>query len=170
VRDHVYTTKTYHDSFDPIRAIRTKEYSYIENYVPRPLLDLPWDIEESPSGLAVAPLVSAPRPGRELYDLRADPTETKNLLATRNDDIAETDAATGAAARETDAIAADLAVRLNDWRERTGDVIPSDFAGTRIAERYTETYLQIHRTTPTSRSAIATDRGIEDEVEPGLTS
>ena len=32
VRDHVYTTKTYHDSFDPIRAIRTKDFSYIENY------------------------------------------------------------------------------------------------------------------------------------------
>ena len=81
VRDHVYTTKTYHDSFDPIRAIRTKDFSYIENYARRPLLDLPWDIEESPSGHAVAPLVTAPRPERELYDLRADPTETNNLLA-----------------------------------------------------------------------------------------
>jgi len=148
VRDHVYTTKTYHDSFDPIRAIRTKEYSYIENYVPRPLLDLPWDIEESPSGLAVAPLVTGPRPERELYDLRADPTETTNLLA--GDDAS------------ADEIAADLAVRLYDWRQRTGDVIPSEFAGTRIAERYTETYLHIHHTKPTSRSAIATDRGIED--------
>lgn len=148
VRDHVYTTKTYHDSFDPIRAIRTKEYSYIENYVPRPLLDLPWDIEESPSGLAVAPLVAGPRPERELYDLRADPTETTNLLAD-DDAIA-------------DEIAADLAVRLHDWRQRTGDVIPSEFAGTRIAERYTETYLHIHHRKPSSRSAIAADRGIED--------
>jgi len=156
VRDHVYTTKTYHDSFDPIRAIRTKDYSYIENYVPRPLLDLPWDIEESPSGIAVAPYVTAPRPQRELYDLRADPTETSNLL----------DAATG----DSDAIAADLAVRLHDWRQRTGDVIPSEFAGTRISVRYTETYLQIHRSTPTSRSAIAVDRGIEEEAEPGLGS
>jgi arylsulfatase A-like enzyme len=148
VRDHVYTTKTYHDSFDPIRAIRTKEYSYIENYVARPLLDLPWDIEESPSGLAVAPLVTGPRPDRELYDLRTDPTETTNLLA--NDDVSAAE------------IAADLAVRLHDWRQRTGDVIPSDFAGTRIAERYTETYLHIHHMMPSSRSAIATDRGIED--------
>ncbi|MGB9225608.1 sulfatase family protein [Mycobacterium sp.] len=152
-RDHVYTTKTYHDSFDPIRAIRTKEYSYIENYVPRPLLDLPFDIEESPSGVAVAPFVKAPRPERELYDLRTDPTETTNLLA-------------GDASREADAVAADLAVRLHDWRQRTGDVIPSDFAGTRIAMRYTETYLRIHHSTPTSRSAIAVDRGIEDEVTP----
>ncbi|MBO0863740.1 MAG: sulfatase [Mycobacterium sp.] len=152
VRDYVYTAKTYHDSFDPIRAIRTKEYSYIENYMQRPLLDLPWDIEESPSGQAVAPLVTAPRPDRELYDLRADPTETDNLL--NSDD-------TGNANH----IAADLAVQLHDWRQRTGDVIPSDFAGSRIAARYTETYLKIHGKPSTSRSAIAADRGVEDEVK-----
>jgi arylsulfatase A-like enzyme len=152
MREHVYTTKTYHDSFDPIRAIRTKDFSYIENYAQRPLLDLPWDIEESPSGHAVAPLVTAPRPERELYDLRADPLETNNLLVGDGSDGAE-------------AIAADLAVRLHDWRQQTGDVIPSDFAGSRIAARYTETYLRIHEMTPTSRSAIAIDRGIEDEVK-----
>jgi arylsulfatase A-like enzyme len=152
VRDHVYTTKTYHDSFDPIRAIRTKDFSYIENYAHRPLLDLPLDIEQSPSGHAVAALVSAPRPERELYDLRADPTETTNLLA---------DGATEGA----NAIAADLAVRLHDWRQKTGDVIPSDFAGSRIAARYTETYLQIHHKAPSSRSAIAADRGVEDGVK-----
>jgi arylsulfatase A-like enzyme len=151
VRDHVYTSKTYHDSFDPIRAIRTKEFSYIENYARRPLLDLPWDIEESPSGHAVAPLVTAPRPERELYDLRADPTETNNLLA-------------GDGLNGADLVAADLAVRLHDWRQQTNDVIPSDFAGSRIAARYTETYLRIHQRVPTSRSAIAGDRGIEDEV------
>ncbi len=151
VRDHLYTTKTYHDSFDPIRAIRTKEFSYIENYTRRPLLDLPWDIQESPSGHAVAPLVTAPRPERELYDLRADPTETNNLLS--------------GGTEGAEAIAVDLAVRLHDWRQQTGDVIPSDFAGSRIAARYTETYLQIHEMTPTSRSAIAVDRGIEDEVK-----
>jgi arylsulfatase A-like enzyme len=151
VRDHVYTTKTYHDSFDPIRAIRTKDFSYIENYAHRPLLDLPWDIEESPSGHAVAPLVKAPRPERELYDLRVDPSETNNLLG-------------GDGLDGADAIATDLAVRLHDWRQQTGDVIPSDFAGSRIAARYTETYLQIHKKVPTSRSAIAVDRGIEDGV------
>jgi arylsulfatase A-like enzyme len=148
VREQVYTMKTYHDSFDPIRAIRTKDYSYIENYAARPLLDLPWDIEESPSGQVVAPLVTGPRPQRELYDLRTDPTETTNLL-TGDDPSA-------------DAIAADLAVRLHDWRQRTGDVIPSEFAGNRIAVRYTETYLQIHHVKPSSRSAIAVDRGIEE--------
>jgi arylsulfatase A-like enzyme len=152
VRDHVYTGKTYHDSFDPIRAIRTKDFSYIENYAHRPLLDLPWDIEASPSGHAVAPLVKAPRPERELYDLRTDPAEADNLLA---EDGTKVD----------DAIAADLAVRLQDWRQQTGDVIPSEFAGSRIAARYIETYLQIYEKTLTSRSAIATDRGFEGEVK-----
>jgi arylsulfatase A-like enzyme len=153
VRDHVYTAKTYHDSFDPIRAIRTKDFSYIENYAHRPLLDLPWDIEASPSGHAVAPLVRAPRPERELYDLRTDPAEADNLLA-------------GDGTEVDDAIAADLAVRLHHWRQQTGDVIPSDFAGSRIAARYIETYLQIYEKTLTSRSAIAADRGIEDDFTP----
>jgi arylsulfatase A-like enzyme len=148
VREQVYTSKTYHDSFDPIRAIRTKEYSYIENYARRPLLDLPWDIEESPSGKAVAPFVGRLRPQRELYDLLDDPTETNNLLVGDDTDRSE-------------AIADELAVQLHDWRQKTGDVIPSEFAGTRISIRYTETYLRIHGLAPTSRSAIAAERGVQ---------
>ncbi len=152
VRDHVYTEKTYHDSYDPIRAIRTKQFSYIENYANRPLLDLPWDIEESTSGKAVEPFVSGPRPGRELYDLVEDPRELNNLLAGDSTDRAE-------------AIADSLAVHLTEWRQKTNDVIPSEFAGTRISIRFTETYLNIHRgRTPTSRSAIAAERGIEDQA------
>jgi arylsulfatase A-like enzyme len=149
IRSEVYTTKTYHDSFDPIRAIRTKEYSYIENYAPRPLLDLPWDIADSPPGRALGAAVSEPRPDRELYDLVADPTERNNLLGPGATDKAE-------------AIAENLALLLNDWRQKTLDVIPSEFAGTRISERYTQTYLSIHGRPATSRSAIAADRGITD--------
>jgi hypothetical protein len=145
----VYSTKTYHDSFDPIRAIRTKEFSYIENYAVRPLLDLPWDIADSAPGAVVGPNSRGPRPDRELYDLRADPGESDNLL-------------NGSSTAETDKIARDLALLLNDWREKTNDVIPSEFAGTRISERYTQTYLTIKEWPALSRSAIATDRGIED--------
>jgi len=153
IRTAVYTTKTYHDSFDPIRAIRTKDYSYIENYADRPLLDLPWDIADSAPGRIMAPQVRERRPQRELYDLRIDPTERRNLLG-------------DGAADGIEAIAGDLALLLDDWRVKTNDVIPSDFAGTRISERYTETYLRIHRGAITSRSAIATDRGIEDDHRP----
>jgi arylsulfatase A-like enzyme len=149
-RSEVYTTKTYHDSFDPIRGVRTKEYSYVENYAVRTLLDLPWDIADSAPGLAVAPLAQEPRPQRELYDLLEDPGELHNLLGPDATDKAE-------------AVANELALLLHDWRQKTNDVIPSEFAGTRIAERYTETYLRIHGPSVTSRSAIAADRGIEDE-------
>ncbi|TRW88014.1 sulfatase [Mycolicibacterium sp. 018/SC-01/001] len=154
VRTAVYTTKTYHDSFDPIRAVRTKRYSYIENYAPRPLLDLPWDIADSAPGRAVEPLVSTPRPERELYDLAADPTESHNLLEAHPSDEAE-------------AIGSDLALLLNDWRESVGDVIPSDFAGTRIAARYTETYLLVRDIELPSRRAIAGERGIPESEQTG---
>lgn len=150
VRTAVYTTKTYHDSFDPIRAIRTKEFSYIENYAQRPLLDLPWDIAESAPGRIVGPRSATPRPERELYDLRTDPSERNNLLTSHDNGDAET-------------VAGDLALLLDEWRVKTNDVIPSDFAGTRISERYTETYLRIQGRAVTSRSAIAAERGIDDE-------
>ena len=151
VRTEAYTAKTYHDSFDPIRAIRTKEYSYIENYAKRPLLDLPWDIAESAPGRTVARIVDGrPRPERELYDLVNDPGETHNLLGSEATDKAE-------------AVADDLALLLNSWRQKTNDVIPSEFAGTQIAARYTETYLQIHGQHLASREAIAHDRGVEND-------
>ena len=146
----VYTTKTYHDSFDPIRAIRTKEYSYIENYAARPLLDLPWDIADSAPGMAVAPLTAArgrsancttystTRPNREICSARTRQTRRRRSPTSSR-------------------------CCCNDWRQKTNDVIPSDFAGTRISERYTETYQRIHGRALTSRSAIAAERGIEDE-------
>ncbi len=111
VRREVFTEKTYHDSFDPARAIRTKEYSYIENYAPPRLVDLPLDVQDSPSGKAVALLAAGPRPARELYALGEDPTELNNLLV---DDEG----------CELEAIVNELALRLHQWRERTGDVIP----------------------------------------------
>ncbi|MBJ7339622.1 sulfatase [Mycolicibacterium sp.] len=151
VRTEVYTTKTYHDSFDPIRAIRTKDFSYLENYANRPLLDLPLDIEASAPGRAVAPLSAAPRPSRELYDLRIDPTEQNNLL-------------TGVVSSEAESIANELALLLHEWREKTHDVIPSEFAGTRISARYTETYMHINALQLPSRSALAAGRGIADDV------
>jgi len=147
VRSEVYTAKTYHDSFDPIRAIRTKEFSYIENYASRPLLDLPWDIADSAPGAVVEPLTRARRPGRELYDLRDDPTESRNLLGIE-------------ASGRAEAIAAELALRLESWRQKTNDVIPSEFAGTRISDRYTDTYQRIHGYHLVSRSAMATERGV----------
>ncbi|MGE2833087.1 sulfatase family protein [Mycobacterium sp. SMC-4] len=150
VRDAVYSMKTYHDSFDPIRAVRTTRYSYIENYATRPLLDLPWDIADSAPGRALAPLVHDRRPQRELYDLIADPTETRNLLGPD-------------AGEEAQAIGNELALLLDSWRQKTNDVIPSEFAGTRIAERYTETYRHIQGIELPSRKAGAAERGLHQD-------
>ena len=102
----------------------------------------------------MAPLVAGQRPERELYDLVQDPEESHNLLGPDPTDKAEE-------------IANDLALLLNDWRQKTNDVIPSEFAGNRISERYTETYLRIHGRPVTSRSAIAAERGIEVDHSSG---
>jgi arylsulfatase A-like enzyme len=149
-RTEVYTMKTYHDSFDPIRAIRTKDYSYIENYAVRPLLDLPWDIADSAPGRVLGPLTQTPRPERELYDLTVDPTESVNLLGPEATDKAE-------------AVGTELSLLLNDWRQKTQDVIPSDFAGTRIADRYSATYAHIKGLEIPSRSANAAERGLNQD-------
>ena len=63
-----------------------------------------------------------------------------------------------------EAIAEELAAQLHAWRQKTGDVIPSEFAGSRIAARYTETYFAVNGLTLTSRSAIAVERGVDNEV------
>ena len=153
VRREVFTEKTYHDSFDPMRAIRTKEYSYIENYAPRHLIDLPLDIQDSPSGKAVAELAAGPRAPRELYDLLEDPSELNNLLVGEHDDRSER-------------IAHELALRLHQWREWTGDVCPSEFVGPRIlferTEIYVEASVRILGVRPTESSPIGTERGLRE--------
>ena len=153
VRHEVFTEKTYHDSFDPMRAIRTNEYCYIENLAPEQLVDLPLDVKGSPSGKAVAPFVTGPRPARELYDLAEDPSELNNLL-------------TGELPDSAAEIADDLAVRLHMWREQTGDVCPSQFAGPRIlvssTQAYVEASLQILGIRPSEQSHLGTGRGMRE--------
>ncbi|MXP21350.1 sulfatase-like hydrolase/transferase [Gordonia sp. HNM0687] len=121
VRTEVFTEKTYHDDFDPIRAVRTGEYSYIENYADRPILLLPRDIADSPSARAIDhESARSPRPARELYALAVDPDEHHNLA----DDPAYA---------ETQRI---LAETLAQWRSRTDDILPDDTEGAAVAERF----------------------------------
>lgn len=124
-RAEVFTEKTFHDTFDPIRAVRTKEFSYIENYARRPLLDLPLDIQHSLSGTALGGDHLEPRPSRELYHLVDDPDERENLA----------DRPEYARRR------AELAGLLRAWRERTGDVLPSEEEGTAYARDAMAKYL-----------------------------
>jgi arylsulfatase A-like enzyme len=89
------------------RCIRTHRYKYIRNYDDGPLLQLPTDIEASPTRREMGDDHLAPRPKLELYDLDADPLETENLAG--QPDHAETER--------------DLAARLDRFLEATDDPI-----------------------------------------------
>ena len=124
VRTEVFTEKTYHDNFDPIRAVRTDRFSYIENYASRPALSLPLDIRDSPSARALDGSQDLPRAPRELYDLTTDPLELNNLI----DDPDLSD------------VVADLSGRLTRWRTETGDNLPSETDGNSIAHDFMTRY------------------------------
>lgn len=79
-RDHVFAEITWHDRYDPVRAIRTEEYKYIRSFWHRPPVYLPNDVFASRAGRAVREEChSGTRPHAELYDLEADPHEQRNL-------------------------------------------------------------------------------------------
>ncbi|MCR5978658.1 sulfatase-like hydrolase/transferase [Gordonia jinghuaiqii] len=121
VRAEVFTEKTYHDAFDPIRAVRTKDFSYMENYAARPALLLPLDIADSPSARALDQQeIQRDRPRVELYDLRSDPYERNNVA----DDPSHAQVRTA------------LAERLARWRTETDDELPDEDTGTAIAQRF----------------------------------
>ncbi|WP_068274921.1 sulfatase family protein [Aldersonia kunmingensis] len=146
VRSELFTEKTYHDTFDPIRAVRTKQFSYIENYANRPLLDLPLDILNSLSGSALADDKQARRAARELYDLINDPDEVDNLA--ENPEFAS--------------VRDELAELLHQWRDETGDSMPDEAEGTEFARRAMEEYLAKLERRPNVRSAYSRDRGLLD--------
>ncbi|GGK34473.1 sulfatase family protein [Nocardia camponoti] len=121
VRSELFTQKTYHDAFDPIRAVRTKEFAYIENLAPRDALVLPLDIADSLSAQALDPhALAAPRPRRELYDLTVDPYERHNVV--------DEPAYQWTTRR--------LSGLLAQWRAETRDVVPDDKTGSAIAQRF----------------------------------
>jgi arylsulfatase A-like enzyme len=103
----IFTEKSYHDGYDPIRAVRDTGFKYIRNFAPGPLLPLARDLEESLTRQGLGDAHLAPRPEEELYDLRADPDELHNLA--------------GDPGREHDL--SRFARLLHDWMVRTTDPI-----------------------------------------------
>ncbi|QRP44733.1 sulfatase [Amycolatopsis sp. FDAARGOS 1241] len=75
----LYPGKSYHDSYDPMRAVRSREFTYIRNFRPGPLLTLSLDLESSPTRRGMGDAHLAPRPAEELYDRRKDPDELTNV-------------------------------------------------------------------------------------------
>ncbi len=102
-RSEVFAEKTFHDCYDPMRCIRTKNHKYICYFEKSALHRVPGDIL---GGGASRELGLLHRDGGEaLYDLTSDPGETANLV---NDSDS----------RET---LADLRCRLLQWMRETGD-------------------------------------------------
>jgi len=106
----LFTSKTYHDSFDPKRAARSCDYVYIKNYADGPLLELAADLEGSETRRGMGEAHLDPRPPEELYDRRKDPDELVNVIS---DDA-------HASARER------LRSELRRWLEVTGDPIETE--------------------------------------------
>lgn len=82
-RDAIFSEMTYHSSYLPIRAIRTRTYKYIRNYTDRPLgLGDAGDdaYADDLRALADLPNYLLPRPREELYHLESDPNEQVNLI------------------------------------------------------------------------------------------
>ncbi len=80
-REYLFAEKTYHDIYDPIRAVRSNNFKYIRNYESlTPGGTVSGDIKKSPSFYAwVQTIPNEPKPREELYDLIRDPLEQTNL-------------------------------------------------------------------------------------------
>ena len=105
-RERVFLEETFHDKYNPTRGVRTGRYKYVRNFGSLPLVYLPMDVLQSPSGRALYErYYTEERPEEELYDLEADPLEEENLV----DDPDHADAA------------ARLRSRLDEWMETTDD-------------------------------------------------
>jgi arylsulfatase A-like enzyme len=103
----LFLQKTFHDGYDPIRAVRTDRFKYIRNFRPGPRLALSKDLEESATRQGMNDEHLAARPAEELYDLVADRWESDNL----------------AGRPQWRDVQADLAGRLSGWMRDTADPV-----------------------------------------------
>lgn len=83
----LYLEKTYHDRYDPIRAVRTSEAKYIRNFVESPTLPLSLDLEQSETRAGMGDEHLSPRPPEEFYLLDSDPHELVDRA--RDESVAE---------------------------------------------------------------------------------
>ena len=107
-RDHVIASMTWHDMYNPVRAIRTNRYKYIRNFWHLPKVYLTADIFASEAGREVREAYGVPpRPYEELYDLRETPQEDTNVAQEpRYQDVRT-----------------DLARTLESWMDATDDPV-----------------------------------------------
>ena len=80
-RSEIFTEKSFHEIYDPMRSVRTREFKYIRNFEPsESLYQIPLDIERGLSGQELKDKIKTKRAEEELYDLKNDPNEDNNLI------------------------------------------------------------------------------------------
>lgn len=80
-REDIFAEMTWHDKYNPMRAVRTNRFKYIRNFGERPLVYLPKDVWDGPAGQEMREdYYRSKRPQEELYDLDKDPLEMNNVI------------------------------------------------------------------------------------------
>jgi arylsulfatase A-like enzyme len=92
-REAIFSERNWHDTYDPMRCVRTANYKLIFNARPEIGYRPSWDLEDSPSWEAIqrwarrggltqpqTRLLETSRPALEFYDLRQDPAEFDNAI------------------------------------------------------------------------------------------
>lgn len=78
--EHIFAEQTWHDFYEPMRAVRTDQHKLIQNFEPGTGLQVAADILHTTTVDALRDqLVCFRRPPFELYDLQRDPVERRNL-------------------------------------------------------------------------------------------
>lgn len=84
IHSYIFTEMTYHDRYNPMRAVRSERFKYIKNYEAEKvsLVDsIPGDIKMAPSYKEwVEHGTNTTRFKEEFFDLEKDPLEENNLL------------------------------------------------------------------------------------------
>ena len=107
-RKEIYSEKSFHEVYDPIRSIRTEKFKFIMNFGKnQDGYQIAADMRQDALGKYFLNIVDKARPNEELYDLINDPSEENNLI----DDINY---------KET---MKELKDKLFDWMRRTEDQI-----------------------------------------------
>ncbi|MBI2297767.1 MAG: sulfatase [Armatimonadetes bacterium] len=131
-RQWIFSEKSWHDDYDPMRCVRTERWKYIRNLRPGPLLTLPLDLQpfNCPTARAMHNAYLADRPAEELYDVHEDPHELHNQAA---------DPTLKSTVEELRGV-------LDDWMEQTGDpflahgYVPAPAKNWQVSERGRQWY------------------------------
>jgi arylsulfatase A-like enzyme len=106
--EHIFCEQTWHDFYEPIRALRTNRFKLIRNFHPGTGLQVAADILQSSTTKTMRDIMRKhPRPEYELYDLQDDPRERTNIVG--REDITE--------------IECQLKMQLDAWLNRTNDPV-----------------------------------------------